>query len=142
MSWAWLSRIRIARDKLNSTYQLSDCRSGTWIKVIKKIKLKRASVAQNIHLFIEKCYALFLSFITCTLVKYVNVYALWRCHANRYALNDNETCTYVLMVFHSCQGQGIIKKYIENRKINKMKLFNYQERWYSLISRLRPLLNK
>ena len=119
MSWAWLSRIRIARDKLNSTYQLSDCRSGMWIKVIKEIKLKRASVSQKIHLFIEKCYALFLSFITCTLVKYVNVYALWRCHANRYALNDRETCTYVLIVFHNCQGQGIIKKIHQEQKNKK-----------------------
>ena len=81
-----------------------------WIKVIKEIKLKRASVSKKIHLFIEKCYALFLSFIACTLVKYVNVYALWRCHTNRYALNHSETCTYDLIVFHNCQGQGIRKK--------------------------------
>ena len=86
------------------------------IKVIKEIKLKRASVSQKIHLFIKKCYALFLSFITCTLVKYVNVYALWRCHANRYALNDRETCTYGLIVFHNCQGQGIIKKIHQEQK--------------------------
>ena len=92
---------------------------------VKKKIVVHLNGAFTLHLFIEKCYALFLSFITCTLVKYVNVYALWRCHANRYAFNDRETCTYGLIVFHNCQGQGIIiKKYIKNRKINKLKVIN------------------